>query len=279
MPSCSGCGSAAGSRAARSRLRSAGGEGRAERYTEIAAEFVRLNVNVILAGGTEAAVAAKQVTSTIPIVFPTAGDPVGSKLVVSLARPGGNVTGLSNLGTDLAAKRLEILREAFPELRQLATLLNTDYSGGVTETGEVQAAAAALGLEIIPLPIRRVEDIAAALEGLKGRAQALYTTGDPLVNAQRLRINTFALAARLPTMFSQRQYLEVGGLMSYGPNFLDLNRRSADYVDKILRGATPADLPVEQPTKFDLVINLITARALGLTIPATLLTRADEVIE
>jgi putative tryptophan/tyrosine transport system substrate-binding protein len=255
------------------------GEGRAERYTEIAAEFVRLNVNVILAGGTEAAVAAKQVTSTIPIVFPTAGDPVGSKLVASLARPGGNVTGLSNLGTDLAAKRLEILREAFPELRQLATLLNTDYSGGVTETGEVQAAAAALGLEIIPLPIRRVEDIAAALEGLKGRAQALYTTGDPLVNAQRLRINTFALAARLPTMFSQRQYLEVGGLMSYGPNFLDLNRRSADYVDKILRGATPADLPVEQPTKFDLVINLITARALGLTIPATLLTRADEVIE
>jgi ABC-type uncharacterized transport system substrate-binding protein len=255
------------------------GEGRAERYTEIAAEFVRLNVNVILAGGTEAAVAAKQVTSTIPIVFPTAGDPVGSKLVVSLARPGGNVTGLSNLGTDLAAKRLEILREAFPELRQLATLLNTDYSGGVTETGEVQAAAAALGLEIIPLPIRRVEDIAAALEGLKGRAQALYTTGDPLVNAQRLRINTFALAARLPTMFSQRQYLEVGGLMSYGPNFLDLNRRSADYVDKILRGATPADLPVEQPTKFDLVINLITARALGLTIPPTLLTRADEVIE
>ena len=256
------------------------GEGRPERYTEIAAEFVRLNVNVILAGGTEAAVAAKQVTSTIPIVFPTAGDPVGSKLVVSLARPGGNVTGLSNLGTDLAAKRLEILRKAFPELRRLATMLNTDYSGGVTETGEVQAAAAALGLEIIPLPIRRVEDIAAALEGLQGpRSGALYITGDPLVNAQRLRINTFALAARLPTMFSQRQYLEVGGLMSYGPNFLDLNRRSADYVDKILRGATPADLPVEQPTKFDLVINLITARALGLTIPATLLTRADEVIE
>src|SRR5262245_19154194 len=185
----------------------------------------------------------------------------------------------SNLGTDLAAKRLEILREAFPELRRLATMLNTDYSGGVTETGEIHAAAAALGLEIIPLPIRRVEDIAVALEGLKGRAQALYTTGDPLVNAQRLRINTFALAARLPTMFSQRQYLDVGGLMSYGPNFLDLNRRSADYVDKILRGATPADLPVEQPTKFDLVINLITARALGLTIPATLLTRVDEVID
>jgi ABC-type uncharacterized transport system substrate-binding protein len=255
------------------------GEGRSERYAEIAAEFVRLDVDVILAGGTEAAVAAKQATSKIPIVFPTAGDPVGSKLVASLARPGGNVTGLSNLGTDLAAKRLEILREVLPELRRLAAMVNSDYSGGAFETGEIRAAAGALGLEIIPLPIRRAEEIATALEGLKGRAQALYTTGDPLVNAQRLRINTFALAARLPTMFSQREYLEVGGLMSYGPNFLDLNRRSADYVDRILRGASPADLPVEQPTKFDLVINLITARALGLTVPPTLLARADEVIE
>jgi putative ABC transport system substrate-binding protein len=255
------------------------GEGRPERYAEIAAELVRLKVDVILAGGTEAAVAAKQATATIPIVFPTAGDPIGSKLVASLARPGGNVTGLSNLGTDLAAKRLEILREVLPELRRLATMVNTDYSGGVTETGEIQAAARTLGLEVVPLPIRRVEDIAPALEGLKGRAEALYTTGDPLVNAQRLRINTFALAMRLPTMFSQRQYLEAGGLISYGPNFLDLNRRAADYVDKILRGAKAADLPVEQPTKFDLVINLITARALGLTVPPTLLTRADEVIE
>ena len=255
------------------------GEGRPERYAEIAAELVRLKVDVILAGGTEAAVAAKQATATIPIVFPTAGDPIGSKLVASLARPGGNVTGLSNLGTDLAAKRLEILREVLPELRRLATMVNTDYSGGVTETGEIQAAARTLGLEVVPLPIRRVEDIAPALEGLKGRAEALYTTGDPLVNAQRLRINTFALAMRLPTMFSQRQYLEAGGLMSYGPNFLDLNRRAADYVDKILRGAKAADLPVEQPTKFDLVINLITARALDLTVPPTLLTRADEVIE
>jgi putative ABC transport system substrate-binding protein len=254
-------------------------EGRTERADEIAAEFVRLNVDVILAGGTEAAIAAKQATSTIPIVFPTAGDPVGSKLVASLARPGGNVTGLSNLGTDLAAKRLEILREALPDLRRLATMVNTDYSAGPFETDQIRAAAGALGLEIIPLPIRRAEEIATALEGLKGRAQALYTTGDSLVNAQRLRINTFALAARLPTMFSRREYLEVGGLMSYGPNPLDLNRRSADYVDKILRGASPADLPVEQPTKFDLVINLMTARALGLTVPPTLLARADEVIE
>jgi putative tryptophan/tyrosine transport system substrate-binding protein len=255
------------------------GEGRPERYAEIAAEFVRLKVDVIVAGATEAAVAAKHATSIIPIVFPSAGDPVGSKLVASLARPGGNVTGLSNLGTDLAAKRLEILREVLPGLRRLATMVNSDYSGGVTETSEIQAAARALGLELIPVPIRSVEDIAPALEGLKGRAEALYTTGDPLVNAQRLRINTFALVARLPTMFSQQQYLENGGLMSYGPNFLDLNRRAADYVDKILRGAKAADLPVEQPTKFDLAINLITARALGITMPPTLLARADEVIE
>ena len=255
------------------------GEGRADRYAEIAAEFVRLNVDVILAGGTEPAVAAKQATSIIPIVFSTAGDPVASKLVTSLARPGGNVTGLSNFASDLAAKRLEILRDALPELRRLATMVNTDYSGGVTETEQIQTAAGALGLEIIRLPIRRMEDIAVALDGLKGRAQALYAIGDPLVNAQRLRISAFALATRLPTMFPQRQYLEVGGLMSYGPNYLDLNRRSADYVDKILRGAAPADLPVEQPTKFDFAINLITAKALGLAIPPSLLVRADEVIE
>jgi ABC-type uncharacterized transport system substrate-binding protein len=255
------------------------GEARPERYAEIAAELVRLKVDVILAGGTEAAVAAKQATSVIPIVFATAGDPVGSKLVASLARPGGNATGLSNLGTDLAAKRLELLREVFPGLRRLAVMANADYSGGVTERDEIDAAARTLGLEIVPLPIRRVEDIAPALEGLKGRAEALYTTGDPLVNAQRLRINTFALAMRLPTMFTQREYLEAGGLMSYGANFKDLNRRAAELVDKILRGAKPADIPVEQPTKFDLIINLITARALGLTVPPTLLTRADEVIE
>jgi putative tryptophan/tyrosine transport system substrate-binding protein len=255
------------------------GEARPERYAEIAAELVRLKVDVILAGGTEAAVAAKQATSVIPIVFATAGDPVGSKLVASLARPGGNATGLSNLGTDLAAKRLELLREVFPGLRRLAVMANADYSGGVTERDEIDAAARTLGLEIVPLPIRRVEDIAPAFEGLKGRAEALYTTGDPLVNAQRLRINTFALAMRLPTMFTQREYLEAGGLMSYGANFKDLNRRAAELVDKILRGAKPADIPVEQPTKFDLIINLITARALGLTVPPTLLTRADEVIE
>jgi putative ABC transport system substrate-binding protein len=234
------------------------GEGRPERYAEIAAEFVRLKVDVILAGGTEAAIAAKQATSTIPIIFPTAGDPIGSRLVASLARPGGNATGLSNQGTDLAAKRLEILREVLPGLQRLAVMVN---AGGVTEGEEIDAAGRKLGLELIAMPIRSVADIAPAFEGLKGRAQALNVTGDPLVNAQRLRINTFALAARLPSMFSQRQYLEAGGLMSYGPSFPDLNRRAADYVNKVLRG------------------NLITARALGLTVPPTLLARADEVIE
>jgi putative tryptophan/tyrosine transport system substrate-binding protein len=255
------------------------GEGRTERYAEITDEFVRLKVDVILAGGTEVAIAAKQATSVIPIVFPTAGDPVGSRLVASLARPGGNVTGLSNLGSGLAAKRLELLREVSPDLRRLAVMANADYSGGVTERVEIDAAARMLGLEVVPLPIRRAEDIASGFEGLKGRAEALYTTGDPLVNAHRLRINTFALVAHLPTMFGQREYVEAAGLMSYGANFPDLNRRAADFVDKILRGARTGDIPVEQPTKFDLVINLITAKALRLTVPPNLLARADEVIE
>ena len=255
------------------------GEGRTERYAEITDEFVRLKVDVILAGGTEAAIAAKQATSVIPIVFPTAGDPVGSRLVASLARPGGNVTGLSNLGSGLAAKRLELLREVSPDLRRLAVMANVDYSGGVTERDEIDAAARTLGLEVVPLPIRRAEDIASGFEGLKGRAEALYTTGDPLVNAHRLRINTFALVAHLPTMFGQREYVEAAGLMSYGANFPDLWRRTADFVDKILRGSKPGDLPVEQPTKFDLVVNLVTAKVLGLTVPPTLLARADEVIE
>jgi putative tryptophan/tyrosine transport system substrate-binding protein len=255
------------------------GEGRADRYAEIAAEFVRLKVDVILAGATEAAVAAKQATSTIPIIFATAGDPIGSRLVVSLARPGGNATGLSNLGTDLAAKRLALLREVLPGLRRLAVMVNTEYSGGVTEGEQIDAAVRKLGLELISMPIRSADDIASAFEALRGRAEAFYATGDPLVGAQRLRISTFALAARLPTMFPQREYLEAGGLMSYGANFPDLNRRAADYVDKVLRGAKPADLPVEQPTKFELVINRITARALGLDIPPTLLAIADEVIE
>ena len=225
------------------------------------------------------AIAAKQATSVIPIVFSVAGDPIGSLLVVSLARPGGNVTGLSNLGSDLAAKRLELLREVSPSLRRLAVMANGDYSGGVRERAEIDAAARSLGLEVVPMAIRRVGDIAPAFRALKGHAEALYVVGDPLVNTQKVRINTFALAARLPTIYAQREYVEAAGLMSYGPNYLELNRRAADYVDKILRGTKPTDLPVEQPTKFDLVINLTTAEALGLDISPTLLARADEVIE
>jgi len=196
-----------------------------------------------------------------------------------LARPGGNATGLSNFAVDLAAKRLEILRDVFPSLAHLAIIANSAYSGGALELGEIQAAARALGIEVIPLEFRRAEDVAPAFETLKGRAEALYVVGDPLANIQRMRVMTFALAARLPAKCVQREYVEAGGLMSYGPNYPDLNRRAADLVDKILRGAKPADLPVEQPTKFDLVVNLITARALGLDVPPALPARADEVIE
>ena len=254
-------------------------EGRAERFAQIAAEFVRLKVDVILTSGTPEVLAAKQATSVIPIVFATAGDPVGNGLVASLARPGGNVTGMSLQSNDTAGKRLELLREVVPSLRRLAILANVGNPFSVLELGEAQAAARTLGLEVDTLEIRRPEDIAPAFEALKGRAQALYVCTDGLVNANRIRINTLALSVRLPTMHGYRDYVEAGGLMSYGANLPDLFRRSADYVDKILRGAKPADIPVEQPTKFDLVINLTTAKALGLDVPSSLLARADEVIE
>jgi putative ABC transport system substrate-binding protein len=253
-------------------------EGRPERFAEIATAFVRLKVDVIVTRG-GAVLAAKQATSVIPIVFAAAGDPVGGGLVASLARPGGNITGLSVQATDLAGKRLELLREVFPDLRRLAIMGNVDYAATVLEMHEFQEAARTLRLEVIPLEMRRTEDIAPALESLKGRAHALYVVGDPLANLNRVRINTFALVARLPTMSALREYVEAGGLMSYGPNLLNMFRRAGDYVDKILHGAKPADLPVEQPTKFELVINLVTARALGLELPPTLIARADEVIE
>jgi putative ABC transport system substrate-binding protein len=253
-------------------------EGRSERYTEIATEFVRLKVDVIITVG-GAVLAAKQATSTIPIVFAVAADPLGSGLVASLARPGGNITGLSIQATDLAGKRLELLREVVPDLRRLAIMADVGYLAAVLEMGEVQAAAKTLGLEVVTLEIRRVDDIASAFETLKGRAGALYVPANPLVNTNRIHINNLALGARLPTMFGFREYVEAGGLMSYGPNVPDLFRRAGDFVDKILRGAKPADLPVEQPTKFELVINLKTANALGLNIPPMLLALADEVIE
>jgi len=255
------------------------GEGREERFAEIAAEFVRLKVDIIVTAGTLAVVAAKQATTVIPIVFAGAGDPIETGLVASLARPGGNVTGLSSQTTDLAAKRLEILREVVPGLHRLAILSNVGNRLAVLEMREVQAAAGTLHLEVVTLEIQRGEDIAPAFEALKGRADALYVCLDALLLTNRIRINTLALTARLPMMTATRDSVEVGGLISYGPNFPELWRRAGDYVEKILRGAKPADIPVEQPTKFDLAINVTTARALGLTVPPTLLARADEVIE
>jgi putative ABC transport system substrate-binding protein len=255
------------------------GEGRNERFAEIAAEFVRRKVHVIVTSATAAVVVAKQATSVIPIVFAAAGDPVASGLVASLARPGGNVTGLSIQQTDVAAKRLELLREFVPGLRRLAILANVDGPAVLLDMREVQTTARPLGLEVVTSEIRRGEDIAPAFETLKGRADALYVCVDPLVATHRIRINTLALAARLPTMHGSREYVETAGLMSYGPNFPHLFRRAAEIVDKILRGTKPADIPVEQPRKFDLTINLTTAKALGLDLPPTLLARADEVIE
>jgi putative ABC transport system substrate-binding protein len=253
-------------------------EGRPERFAEIAAEFVQLKVNVIVTVG-GAVLAAKQATSAIPIVFAAATDPLGGGLVASLARPGGNITGLSIQAPDLAGKRLEVLRELVPGLRRLAILTNVDYPAAVQEMDEAQAAAGKLGLEIAKLEIRHAADIAPAFEALNGRAEALYVTADPLLNTYRIRIITLANVARLPMISTFREHVEAGSLMSYGPNARDLFRRAGDYVDKILRGAKPGDIPVEQPTKFDLVINLTTAKALGLTIPESFLSRADEVIE
>jgi putative tryptophan/tyrosine transport system substrate-binding protein len=254
-------------------------EGRGERFVEIATEFVQLKVDVIVASTTPAVIAAKQATSVIPIVVTTANDPVGTGLIASLARPGGNVTGLSNQLSDTGAKRLEFLREVVPSLRRLAIMGNVGNPGAVLDMREVEATVRMLGLEATTFEIRRAEDIGPAFEAFKGRVDALYVDADPLANTNRVRINTLALGARLPTMYGLREYVEAGGLMSYGPSIPDQYRRAADYVDKILRGAKPADIPVEQPTKFDLVINLTTAKALGLTIPESFLLRADEVLE
>src|SRR6516164_5604189 len=253
-------------------------EGRAEHLAEIAGELVRLKVDVIVTGG-NAALAVKQASSVVPIVFALVDDPVGMGLIASLARPGGNVTGLALQSADIAGKRVALLREIVPGLRRLAIMANVEYPMVALEMGQVQAAARTLGVDPVALEIRRAEDIAPAFEALNGRADALYIVGDALVITHRVRINTLALIARLPTINVGREFVEAGGLMSYGPNFPDLFRRAADYVDKILRGAKPADIPVEQPTKFDFVINLTTAKALGLKIPEAVLLRADEVIE
>jgi putative ABC transport system substrate-binding protein len=253
-------------------------EGEPDRLAALAAEFVRLKVDVIVTGGA-AVPAVKQATSVIPTVFAVADDAVGTGLVASLARPGGNVTGLSNQQIDLVGKRIELLRELIPGLRRLAIMANTDAPGVGLEMAEAQTVAGRLGLQVVTSAIRRAEDIAPAFEAIEGRADALYVCGDALTNTYRIRINTLALGLRLPTILPARDMVETAGLISYGANFPDLFRRAADLVDKILRGAKPADIPVEQPTKFDFVINLTTAKALGLKIPEAVLLRADEVIE
>jgi putative ABC transport system substrate-binding protein len=254
-------------------------EAHTERYAEIAAEFVAQKVDVIVTWASAPVLAAKHATAVVPIVFAAQMDPVGAGVVASLARPGGNVTGLSLQQTDTAGKRLELLREFVPNLGRLAIMANIGAAGAILERREIQATARTLGLEVTILEIRQADDIAPALEALKGHTDALYVATDPLVFTNRVRINSLAQAARLPTIYGSREYVEAGGLMSYGPSYTHLFRRAADYVDKILRGAQPRDIPVEQPTKFELIVNLKTAKALGLDVSPSLLARADEVIE
>jgi putative ABC transport system substrate-binding protein len=253
-------------------------EGRTERYAEIAAEFVRLKVDVIVTVGS-AVPTVVQATTAIPIIFAVAIDPVGSGLVASLAKPGGNVTGLSLQAAHLAGKRIGILREVIPQLRRMAIIFNAGNAQPVLEMRETEAAARTLDIEVVPLEIRRLEDFGPAFRALGAKADALYVAIDQLMAANLMRILTLALGARLPTIFSTRDFVRGGGFMSYGPSYTERFGRAADYVDKILRGAKPGDIPVEQPTKFELVVNLITAQALGLEVPPTLLALADEVIE
>jgi putative ABC transport system substrate-binding protein len=254
-------------------------QGRPERVAEIAAEFVRLKVDVIVTTSTNDSIVMKRASAVIPIVFAVSGDPVGTGLVASLARPGGNLTGMSIQQTDSAGKRIELLREVVPGFRRLAILANPESPNVALELPEVQAAARARDLDVAISEISHADDVATAFELLKNGADALYVITDPLVSTNRVRINTLALGIRLPTIYGFRELAESGGLMAYGPYFPALYRRTAEVVDKILRGTRPADIPVEQPTKFELVINLTTAKALGLAIPETFLLRADEVIE
>ena len=253
-------------------------DGRPERIAEIAAEFERLHVDVIITTGTAISI-IKQTSSTIPLVFAIANDPLGAGLVASLARPGGHITGLSQLAADLGGKRVELIREIIPTMKRLAILGDAGNQAVVPEMRQVQEAARMLGLQDELLDVRRAEEIGPALEALKGRADALYVQSGPLMNTNRVKISTLALGARLPTMSGIRDYVDAGALVSYGPNFPDMFRRAAEIADKILRGANPGDVPVEQAAKFDLILNLTTAKALGLKIPESFLLRANEVIE
>lgn len=255
------------------------GEGHSDRFREIAAEFVRSKVSVILTHNTPPTLAAKEATSTIPIVFATAGDPIETGIVASLARPGGNITGLSSQAPETAGKKLELLRQVVPGLRRLAILAEINNPYAALELSKIREAAHILDIEVTPFEIRRAEDIAPAFDTLKQRADALYAPATPLLFANRKSINTLALGLGLPTLYVVREYVEAGGLMSYGPNWPGMWRRAADLVDKILRGSRPSELPVEQPTEFDLVINLTTAKALGITVPDRLLALAQTVVE
>jgi putative ABC transport system substrate-binding protein len=254
--------------------------GRLDRLPDLAAELVTLGVDIIVARGEAAARAAKQATGTIPIVMATSGDPVGTGLVVSLARPGGNVTGLSSMAPDTAGKRLQLLKQAVPRVSRVAFLYPLTFAASVLEVKEAQVTAPALGLTVHPLGVRAPDDLGRAFDAMtREHADALIIGGDPLTTSQQKRILEFAAKRRLPGMYFWAEFVQAGGLMAYGPSLPDMYRRAATYVDKILKGAKPADLPVEQPTKFELAINMKTAKALGLTIPPSVLVRADRVIQ
>jgi ABC-type uncharacterized transport system substrate-binding protein len=257
------------------------GEGKLERLPALAAELVRLNVDVIVAMTSPSVLAAKQATRTIPIVMPLSSDPVADGLVASLARPGGNITGLSMMAPELGAKRLQLLKEVFPNLlRPIAVIWNPDYAGMVARFRQTELAAPAAGMGVRSVEVRNSGELERALETMgRDRPDALVLLADPLTLSQRLRIVEFAAEARLPAIYEHSQFVEAGGLMSYGPDVSELIRRAATYVDKILKGAKPADLPVERPTKFELVINLTSAKALGITIPQSVLLQADRVIK
>ena len=249
------------------------------RAGEIAAKFAQRPVDLILTAGDAQVMAARKATDSIPIIFAAAGDPVGNELVASLARPGGNVTGLSIQLTESVGKRIDLLRDLLPGFGRLGLVGNFANPTVAPEMNAALSEARALDIETIPSSFARTEEVASAIEGLKGRADALYICQDPLVGSSRAEIVASALEVRLPTMFSVRELAEQGGLISYGPDFPMMYRRAAEMADKILRGTKPAEIPVEQPTKFDLVINLKAAKTLGLTVPDILLSRADEVIE
>ncbi|MGH6674505.1 MAG: ABC transporter substrate-binding protein [Xanthobacteraceae bacterium] len=250
-------------------------DGKPDRYQKIAKDFADRGVDVIVTAGTPAVAAAKKATKAIPIVFTTAGDPARTGLVHSLARPGGNVTGLSNGQTDLAAKRLELLHEAVPALRQLAILGNRASQNVQLEMEAAQKAARRLGIGTITIDVRNEPQIAPAIKRLRGKADALYVCTDPFVTHHRIAINTLAAGVGLPTIHAFRHHAEDGGLMSYGPDFRDMFRQGADLVDKVLRGVKPADIPVKLEKKCELVLNLNTAKALGLKIPKRIRSRAD----